>query len=105
MRSLFSAPVTQPKIMSFVEAVANVIVGYGVALVAQVILFPLFGLQLPLGDNLVIAGIFTVISIVRSYVLRRLFEGLRVRRGMSDTAAPLGGGYSRSREARQSAMR
>ena len=63
--------------MSLVEAVANVGVGFGVAVLAQIVVFPLFGLDVPFTDNLLIGAIFTVLSIVRSYAVRRLFEALR----------------------------
>lgn len=65
--------------MSLVEAVANVAVGYGIAVATQALVFPLFGLHASLSDNLLIGGVFTVISIIRSFVLRRLFESLRHR--------------------------
>ncbi len=64
--------------MSGIEAVANVLVGYGVAVLTQLAVFPLFGLNASLGDNLAIGGVFTVVSIVRSFTLRRLFEAIRV---------------------------
>ena len=35
----------QSRLMSLVESVANVIVGYGVAVVTQILIFPIFGLQ------------------------------------------------------------
>jgi len=70
----------QSRTMSFVEAVTNVVVGYGVAVMAQMVVFPLFGLQASLTDNLLIGAIFTAASIARSYSLRRVFEVLRVRR-------------------------
>jgi len=63
---------TQSRRMSAVEAAANVAVGYGVGIATQVAVFPLFGIAASLGDNLAIGGIFTVVSIVRSYVLRRV---------------------------------
>ena len=65
--------------MSGVEAVANVMVGYGVAVLTQLAVFPLFGLNASLGDNLAIGGMFTVVSIVRSFTLQRLFEANRIR--------------------------
>ena len=67
----------QSRLMSLVEAVANVVVGYGVAVVTQVLVFPVFGLEASLSDNLVIGGVFTVVSLVRSYALRRVFEAVR----------------------------
>ncbi len=66
--------------MSGVEAVANVAVGYGVAVGTQIVVFPWFGLQASLGDTLAIGAIFTLVSLARSYVLRRVFNGW-TRRG------------------------
>ncbi len=65
--------------MSLVEAVANVIVGYGVAVITQILIFPIFGLHTTLAQNLKMGALFTIVSIARSYVLRRLFEAIRLR--------------------------
>ena len=69
----------QSRLMSLVESLANVLVGYGVAVATQVAVFPLLGLAVTVTENLLIGLIFTVVSIVRSYALRRGFEALRVR--------------------------
>jgi len=68
----------QSRLMSLVESLANVLVGYGVAVATQMLVFPLFGLAVTVTENLLIGLIFTVVSIVRSYALRRGFEALRV---------------------------
>jgi len=70
--------VKQSRWMSLLEAVTNVLVGYGVAVATQWAVFPLFGLHATLQENLLIGLIFTVVSLIRSYLLRRAFEGLRV---------------------------
>ena len=67
----------QSRLMSLVEAVTNVAVGYGVAVVTQLLVFPMFGLATTLGQNLAIGAIFTTVSLARSYVLRRAFEAFR----------------------------
>ena len=69
----------QSRAMSLVEAITNVVVGYGVALLTQLLVFPLFGLHTTLAENLMIGAIFTVVSIGRSFALRRLFETIRMR--------------------------
>jgi membrane protein CcdC involved in cytochrome C biogenesis len=69
----------QSRLMSLVESLANVLVGYGVAVATQMVVFPLFGLAVTVFENLLIGLIFTVVSIMRSYMLRRSFEALRVR--------------------------
>jgi hypothetical protein len=76
----------QSRRMSLVEAVANVVVGYAVAVLTQIIVFPLFGLQVSLVDNLAIGVAFTAISLARSFVLRRVFEAIRVRGARTITA-------------------
>ena len=79
----------QSRFMSLVEALANVAVGYGVAVITQLAVFPRFGLNATLGQNMVMGLIFTVVSIARSFALRRVFEGLHVRRGQRESAAQL----------------
>ena len=69
----------QSRLMSMVESLANVLVGYVVAVVTQMAVFPLFGLAVTVTENLLIGLIFTAVSVVRSYALRRGFEALRVR--------------------------
>lgn len=64
----------QSRLGSFVESLCNVAIGYGVALVTQMVVFPWFGITVSLSDNVAIGLIFTVVSIVRSYVLRRVFN-------------------------------
>lgn len=69
----------QSHFMSLVEAVANVIVGYGVAVATQILIFPIFGLHTTLAQNMMMGAVFTVVSIARSYCLRRIFEAIRVK--------------------------
>ena len=68
----------QFRLMSLVEAVANVIVGYGVAVATQLVVFPWFGLPVRVDDAMAIGAIFTIISILRSFLLRRVFEAVRL---------------------------
>ena len=68
----------QSRAMSLVEALANVVVGYGLAIAIQLLVFPVFGLRVTLPDSAAIAAIFTAVSVVRSYLLRRLFERVRM---------------------------
>lgn len=65
---------TQSRLHSALESAANVAIGYGVAVASQLAIFPLFGIHIPLADNLVIGGYFTLISLARSYLLRRWFN-------------------------------
>ena len=86
----------QSRTMSLVESIANVIVGYGVAVVTQILIFPVFGLQITLAQNLKMGAVFTVVSIARSYVLRRLFERIMVAHRSGDR-----GGHAESEPPRR----
>jgi len=56
------------------ESVINVLVGYWIAVLAQAAIFPLFGFSASLDQHMAIAGLFTIVSLVRSYALRRVFN-------------------------------
>lgn len=63
--------------MSLMESLANVAIGFGIAVLSQVAFFPLFGIHANLSQNVMIGLIFTIVSIARSYALRRIFEAVR----------------------------
>ncbi len=64
----------QSRLGSGVESVTNVLVGFGLALAAQLVLFPFVGITVPVSTHLGLSAVFTVLSLVRSYVLRRVFN-------------------------------
>jgi hypothetical protein len=68
----------QSRRASIIEAISSTLIGYGIALAGQLIVFPLMGITVSFEQNLVIGCIFMAISTARSYILRRLFEWLRV---------------------------
>ena len=70
----------QSKKMSLIETVLSVLIGYIVALLSQIVVFPLFDIKVSLIDNLLIGLLFTVISIIRGYYIRRLFNWIDFNR-------------------------
>lgn len=64
----------QTKRQSLTESIVNVAIGYLVAVGSQVLIFPFFDIVVTLGDNLLIGVWFTVVSIVRSYLIRRYYN-------------------------------
>lgn len=64
----------QSKIKSLLESFLNVAIGCLVAIASQILIFPLFDIDVTLADNVAIALCFTLISIVRSYCIRRFFN-------------------------------
>lgn len=73
----------QSRLMSMLESIINIVVGFGISLVAQIVFLPMLGVVIDLHQNLQFALIMTVISIARSFTLRRLFEAMRIRRPLS----------------------
>ena len=67
----------QSRRQSLIKAITNVVLGYALAVITQIMVFPWFGLQVSLGDHLAIGAMFVMISLARSYALRRLFERWR----------------------------
>jgi len=65
---------------SAIESLSNVAIGYGVALASQLLIFPFYDIDISLQDNIAIGVWFTLISLVRSYVIRRYFTK-RTERG------------------------
>lgn len=67
----------QSRLMSLVEAVANVVVGYILAVATQLVVFPLFGIDTGAREHLTIGLAFVAVSLARGLALRRLFERWR----------------------------
>ena len=67
----------QSKLDSLIESLSNVLIGFVVAVASQVVIFPFFGINIPLADNILLGVYFTAISIVRSYLVRRYFNEKR----------------------------
>ncbi|HEX7648517.1 MAG TPA: hypothetical protein VF450_14015 [Noviherbaspirillum sp.] len=67
----------QTKFASLVEAGANIVVGFSINWCANMLVLPLFGFHLTGGTAFDIGLVFTAISLTRSYVLRRWFNGLK----------------------------
>lgn len=65
---------SQSRCGSLAESIANVAIGYVVAVATQMAVLPMFGMSGRTQDHLAIAGIFSVVSVARSYVVRRAFN-------------------------------
>lgn len=65
---------TQRRTHSLIETLASTTIGFAISLAAQYAIAPLFDWHMTLGMNLELMTIFTGISIVRGYCVRRLFN-------------------------------
>ncbi len=68
-------PNKQSRVDSIMEAITNIVIGSAVALAAQLIWFPLIDKSFSTAENLATMSFFTFISFVRSYFVRRIFNG------------------------------
>lgn len=66
---------TQSRTDSAIEVAVNILIGAAISLAAQAVIFPLYGIHASVGTHLGIVAAFTVVSVARQYVLRRLFNG------------------------------
>lgn len=69
----------QTRLGSLTETFTNVFVGLIISLVLNATIFPWFGWVITMQQNLSIAAIYTVVSIIRSYFMRRLFNYISIR--------------------------
>ena len=75
----------QTRLGSLIEALMNIGIGLMVSVVANAIVFPRFGFQPTMGENVAISVIYTAISIARQYILRRWFNA-RLQRAAAKVA-------------------
>lgn len=64
----------QTRLGSLIEAIINVVIGFAINFTANMLIFPLFGFHITARDNLLLGLIYTVISVARSYCIRRWFN-------------------------------
>jgi hypothetical protein len=64
----------QTRLGSLTEAAVNVVIGLAISMGANAVVFPLFGFRPQWRQNAMISVIYTGISLVRSYALRRWFN-------------------------------
>lgn len=65
----------QSRKSSFIEAIINVLIGYVISFMAQLVIYPAYGAQFTIMDNVFIGLWFMLLSLARSYVIRRWFNG------------------------------
>lgn len=69
----------QTRIGSAIESTVNIIVGFLVSFAANLIVLPYFGFHCSPKAAFGIGMIYTIISFVRSFLLRRAFNWIMIR--------------------------
>jgi hypothetical protein len=64
----------QSRRQSLIESAVNILAGIGISLLTQITIFPWFCIEIKFHDQLIISGIFTIVSLARSYLIRRYFN-------------------------------
>lgn len=67
---------------SLFESISNVIVGFGISTGANWIVLPWFGYNVSVRDSAGIGLVLTVVSVVRSYILRRIYNQIYLKTGL-----------------------
>ena len=66
----------QTRRKSLIETVVQTVIGLGTSILLQVILYPVTGIPVSFTQNLIITAVFFAVSIVRGYIVRRIFDEL-----------------------------
>jgi hypothetical protein len=69
----------QSRSASILETVFGTATGFVLSVWVQRLLFPALGHDLALGENMLVASVFTAVSLLRGYMVRRVFNALRDR--------------------------
>ena len=64
----------QTKKWSMIETLVSVGTGWLIGVILNMLVLPLFDYDVSLTDGVLISIIFTAVSVVRSYVVRRFFN-------------------------------
>ena len=61
----------QSKLDSFIEAWLNVLIGFGISVLANFVIFPLVGIGASTAQIITVGIFMTLVSVARSYFVRR----------------------------------
>ena len=64
----------QTKKNSIIEAIIQTLIGLITSILIQLILYPLLNIPVSFNQNLIITIVFFIVSILRGYIVRRIFN-------------------------------
>lgn len=67
----------QTKLHSIIESTVQTIIGLGTSILIQIVLYPILGIPVTFKQNLIITAVFFIVSIIRGYLVRRLFNKMK----------------------------
>jgi hypothetical protein len=66
----------QSKKLSIIESVSNTVIGLLTSFLIQIIIYPTLNIEVSISQNIIITFVFFIASIIRGYLVRRLFNKL-----------------------------
>ena len=69
----------QSRLLSLIEILISTFLGFLIGVFSNIIVLPMFGLHASVTDSILISVIFTCIGVVRSYIIRRVFNNINHR--------------------------
>ena len=69
----------QSKVGSLIETMTNIVIGFIISFLLNATLLPALGYNVTFSENLFIVIAFTVVSMIRSYILRRFFNWVSIQ--------------------------
>ena len=67
----------QSKKLSIIEAVSNTIIGLLTSFCIQIVIYPFLNIEVSINQNIFITFVFFIASIIRGYLVRRLFNRIK----------------------------
>lgn len=74
LESLKGRSVSQSRRHSALEAVSSTAIGFLVTWLAGLVIYPMAGVPVSVGQNTLIVLLFTIVSLIRGYCIRRWFD-------------------------------
>ena len=64
----------QTKMQSLLEATTNTLIGYAISVGVGQLVYPYFGYEVTIMDNMGLTAVFVAVSLIRSFTFRRVFN-------------------------------
>ena len=64
----------QTKKKSIIESLVNTISGLIIGLSIQLLMYPILEIEVTIQQNLLLTSVFFIVSVIRGYIIRRLFN-------------------------------
>ena len=68
----------QTKKLSIIEAVSNTVIGLLTSFCIQLLIYPFLNIEVSINQNIFITFVFFIVSILRGYIVRRLFNKIKL---------------------------